>query len=66
MPRSRATPRKVIQIAYAQSYVEDQGIFGSFFALCNDGTMWLHIYPPREGRPLWERVRAVPQIEEAE
>ena len=50
-------PRRVIQIAPREAHGSSRP---GLWALCNDGTMWLHVSSPLNDEQ-WERVPEIPQ-----
>jgi len=60
-----ATSRKIVQIACSDC-VSEGDIYETLYALCDDGTLWLHQNNMAQGESYWQRVRSVPQASEAD
>ena len=62
MPR-RILPRRIIQIACSECVTRGD-IIETLYALCDDGTVWVHQLPQAPGFPYWEEITPVPEIDE--
>jgi hypothetical protein len=56
--------RKIIQIAATYASRDDDDETpppDRLFALCDDGSVWIHHWSHGRGRELWERLADIPQ-----